>query len=81
MKLEVQPEEIPRVKFFRVSWKEKAAVVKRKSGMNIRLVVFKSPEAYDALQKFCEEHSVEVVKTRDYLIMEKWEKRDSSRVL
>lgn len=81
LKMEIQPEEISRVKFFRVSWSEKAAVVKRKRGMNIRLVVLKSPEAYGELLKFCEDHEVEVVKTKDYLIIEKWEKKDSSRVL
>ena len=75
LKMEIEPEEISRVRFFRVSWKEKAAVVKRKRGMNIRLVVFKSPEAYEALIEFCDDHEVEVVKTRDYLLIEKWEKK------
>lgn len=68
---EIKPEEISEVKFFRVGMNEKAAVIKREYGWNVRLVVFRSHDAYDMLLAFCEVHDLDVVQTRNYLAVER----------
>lgn len=69
---EMRPEEIARIKFFRAGMSEKAAVIKRKDGWNIRLVVFKSHHPYDLLQAFAEVHELNVEMTKKYLLIEEW---------
>ncbi|TGB03431.1 hypothetical protein [Halobacillus salinus] len=72
LKVDVAPEEIKKLSFKRASWKNKAAVVKRKRGLPIRLVVLEDEAGYDRLIAFGEEHGIPIRKSRDYKILEKW---------
>ncbi len=72
LKVDVEPEEIKKLSFKRASWKNKAAVVKRKRGLPIRLVVLEDEAGYDRLIAFGEEHGIPIWKSRDYKILEKW---------
>lgn len=67
----INPEEIKYLKFIRVGWAKKAAIIKMNKGINIRLALLEPPKAYDHLIEFAETHEVAIVKTKDYLILER----------
>jgi len=67
----INPEDINYMKFIRVGWAKKAAIIKVKKGFNIRLAILEPPTAYDHLLEFAETHEVAIVKTKDYLILER----------
>lgn len=67
----IYPEDINYMKFIRVGWAKKAAIIKVKKGFNIRLAILEPPTAYDHLIEFAETHEVAIVKTKDYLILER----------
>ena len=67
----IYPEEIKYLKFIRVGWAKKAAIIKMKKGINIRLALLEPPKAYDHLIEFAETHEVAIVKSKDYLILER----------
>lgn len=75
IKKEIYPNEIKLVKFMRVGWAEKAAVIKVNKGINIRLAVLEPQKAYDHLIEYAEIHNITMVKSKDYLILERLKKK------
>ncbi|MCJ0930472.1 hypothetical protein MST22_04825 [Virgibacillus halodenitrificans] len=67
----IYPHQIERLKFIRVNWATKAAIIKVNKGLNIRLAVLEPKTAYDHLLTFAKENQVAVEKTKDYSILER----------
>jgi hypothetical protein len=65
------PEDINQLKFTRVCWAKKAAKIKVNKGIDVRLAVLEPPNAYDHLIEFAKKHDITIVKTKDYLILER----------
>jgi hypothetical protein len=59
------------VKFIRVGWAKKAAIIKVNKGLNIRLAVLEPQQAYDHLIEYAEIHDIKLFKSKDYLIPER----------
>ncbi len=70
-KRHIYPGQIKQLKFVRVGWNEKGAIIKVNKGFNIRLIVLDSQRAYDDVMGFAHDHEIPIFKTRDYLILEK----------
>lgn len=68
---EVVPEGIQEIKFIRVDWAKKGAIVRMKKGFNIRVILFHPISVCKHLEQFAYENNVSVNKTRDYKILEK----------
>ncbi|MFC4022356.1 hypothetical protein ACFOUV_00830 [Oceanobacillus longus] len=71
IKREIYPEQINQVKFMRVGWAKKAAIIKVNKGINIRLAVLEPQKAYDHLIEYAEIHDITIFKSKDYLILER----------
>jgi len=71
VKKKISPEDISQLKFTRVGWAKKAAKINVNKGINVRLAVLEPPKAYDHLIEFAKKHDVTIVKTNDYLILER----------
>ncbi|WP_082233055.1 hypothetical protein [Halobacillus massiliensis] len=67
----VYPEQVQSIKFVRIGWAQKAAVIKMKNSRNIRLGVLARTEGYDHLVRFGEGNNINVIKTKDYLTLER----------
>ncbi|PSL41783.1 hypothetical protein B0H99_10126 [Planomicrobium soli] len=74
IKKKILPIHINQMKFIRVGWAQKAAIIKVKKGINVRLVVLEPPKAYDHLIEFATIHDIPIAKTKDYLILERMKK-------
>ena len=70
-KKKVAPSQIKKVVFKRVNWKTKLAVIKLHKGIPIRITLFKPDSVFNELITFCEKHTIQYEKTRDYKILEK----------
>ena len=70
-KKKVAPSHIKKVVFKRVNWQTKLAVIKLHKGIPIRITLFKPDSVFNELITFCEKHTVQYEKTRDYKILEK----------
>ena len=70
-KKKVAPSHIKKVIFKRVNWNTKLAVIKLHKGMPIRITLFKPDSVFNELITFCEKHTIQYEKTRDYKILEK----------
>ncbi|RDW15880.1 hypothetical protein [Oceanobacillus chungangensis] len=70
-KKEIYPDQIEQLRFIRVGWAKKAAIIKIYRGKNIRLAVITQPNAYEHLLEFAEKHDISIFKTKDYLILER----------
>lgn len=71
VKQRISPEDISQLKFTRVGWAKKAAKINVNKGINVRLAVLEPPKAYDHLIEFAKKHDITIVKTKDYLILER----------
>ena len=71
VKQRIFPEDIIQMKFTRVGWAKKAAKIKVNKGIDVRLAVLEPPIAYDHLIDFAKNHDITIVKTKDYLILER----------
>ena len=71
LKQRIFPEDIIQMKFTRVGWAKKAAKIKVNKGFDVRLAVLEPPIAYDHLIDFAKKHDITIVKTKDYLILER----------
>jgi len=71
LKKRVIPDEIKQIRFVRVDWAKKAAKIKLHKGLPIRLAVLQPVEAYDHLLAFSDKHEIQIVKTKDYLLLER----------
>ncbi|MBD3107492.1 hypothetical protein IEO70_03865 [Bacillus sp. AGMB 02131] len=70
-KKRITPQQIKQMKFVRVGWLSKGAIVQMEKGFNIRVTHF-SPETVVAeLLDFAHKHEVPIFKTRDFVILEK----------
>lgn len=70
-KKEIYPYQINQLKFIRVGWAKKGAIIKLNKGMNVRLASLTPQEAYEHLIEFAEKHDITIFKTKDYLILER----------
>jgi len=70
-KKKVAPSQIKKVVFKRVNWKTKLVVIKLHKGIPIRITLFKPDSVFNELITFCEKHTIQYEKTRDYKILEK----------
>ena len=59
------------IKFKRVSWYSKGAIIQVKKGFNIRIVNFAPNDVFKNLLDFAIKNGISYSKTRDYLILEK----------
>ncbi|MEC5425250.1 hypothetical protein QGM71_17330 [Virgibacillus sp. C22-A2] len=71
IKKEIYPDQINQVKFIRVGWAKKAAIIKINKGINIRLAVLEPQKAYEHLIEYAEIHDITIFKSKDYLILER----------
>ena len=71
VKQRIFPEDIIQMKFTRIGWAKKAVKIKVNKGVNVRLAVLEPPKAYDHLIEFAKKHDITIVKTKDYLILER----------
>ncbi|WP_404451883.1 hypothetical protein LG329_16275 [Virgibacillus necropolis] len=71
IKKEIYPDQINQLKFVRVGWSKKAAIIKVNKGINIRLAMLETPKAYEHLIEFAEKRDITIFKTKDYLILER----------
>ncbi|WP_047985329.1 hypothetical protein [Ornithinibacillus californiensis] len=68
---EVHYNEICGIKFKRVGWGKKCAIVQNKNGFNFRIINFNSEKIFEDLIEFSKLHQVPISKTSDYFILEK----------
>ncbi|MDM5333543.1 hypothetical protein QUF56_09935 [Ureibacillus composti] len=68
---EIGINEIKQIKFTRVGWAKKGAIVKVIKGFNIRIFDFEPNHVYTDLLEFANNNSITIIKTKDYLILEK----------
>lgn len=65
-------ENIKKIKFGRIGWSTKNAVVKVRRGFNFGVAQFYSEKLIGELEEFALTHNIEIQKTRDYLLLEKY---------
>ncbi|CAM4040748.1 hypothetical protein [Mesobacillus thioparans] len=63
--------DIKAIKFGRIGWSTKNAVIKVYGGFNIGVAHFYSEQLIDELEEFALANHIEVQKTSDYLLLEK----------
>lgn len=68
---EVSPNQIIQIKFKRLGWMTKGAIIQVKKGFNIRVVHFSPNNIFIDLIDFANENSISISKTKDYQILEK----------
>ncbi|WP_079505678.1 hypothetical protein [Mesobacillus jeotgali] len=66
------PEKIKKIKFGRIGWATKNAVVKVRRGFNFGVAYFYSEQLISELEAFALANNVEIQKTKDYLLLEKY---------
>jgi hypothetical protein len=66
----VSPKQIIRMKFKRVGWMTKGAIIQVKKGFNIRVVHFAPDNIFADLIDFANENSISISKTKDYRILD-----------
>ena len=66
------PEKIKKIKFGRIGWSTKNAVVKVRRGFNFGVAHFYSEQLIRELEEFAMVNHIEIQKTRDYLLLEKY---------
>ncbi len=58
--------EIQKIIFKRVGWVTKAAIIKTKKGLNVRIVDFNPKQIYFELISYAEENKIAVYKKKDF---------------
>ncbi|MBT2640779.1 hypothetical protein J7I80_00895 [Bacillus sp. ISL-41] len=66
------PDNIKKIKFGRIGWSTKNAVVKVRRGCNFSVGYFHSEQLINELEEFALANNIEIQKTRDYLLLEKY---------
>ncbi|MBS8266808.1 hypothetical protein DYI25_20490 [Mesobacillus boroniphilus] len=66
------PEKIKKIKFGRIGWTTKNAVVKVRRGFNFNVAHFYSEQLIRELEEFALANKIEIQKTKDYLLLEKY---------
>jgi hypothetical protein len=67
----VSPNQIIRMKFIRVGWMSKGAIIQVKNGFNIRVIHFSPDDILVNLIDFANKNNIPISKTKDYRILEK----------
>ncbi len=67
----VYTHQITKMKFKRVGWATKAAIIQVEKGLNIRVVNFVPNNVFVDLIDFANKYDISISKTKDYLILEK----------
>ena len=70
-KKRITPQYIKRIKFVRVGWLSKGAIVQMEKGINIRVTHFTPKTVVTELLDFAHKHEITIFKTRDFVILEK----------
>ncbi|WP_226677801.1 hypothetical protein [Mesobacillus jeotgali] len=65
-------ENIKKIKFRRIGWTTKNAVVKVRGGFNFSVAYFNSEQLIRELEEFALANHIEIQKTRDYQLLEKY---------
>jgi hypothetical protein len=65
------PNQINQIKFIRIGWATKCAVIQVKKGFNVRITNFTPSNVFNDLIDFANNHCISISKTKDYLILEK----------
>ena len=65
-------ENIKKIKFGRIGWSTKNTVIKVKGSFNISIAHFNKEELVLELEQFANTHGIEVQKTKDYRLLEKY---------
>jgi len=66
------PDKIKKIKFGRIGWTTKNAVVKVRGGFNFGVAYFYSEQLIRELEEFALANHIEIQKTRDYQLLEKY---------
>ncbi|RIW37260.1 hypothetical protein D3H55_04245 [Bacillus salacetis] len=64
--------QIQSVIFKRTDWTKKKAVIKIKSGMNIKVIENEPTQIFAKLDGFASAHDVQIKKSKDYMLLEKY---------
>ncbi|MFS0673509.1 hypothetical protein [Ornithinibacillus sp. 179-J 7C1 HS] len=67
----LQPEQIIGIKFKRIGWNKKCVIVQSAEGFNLRIMNFHPETIYDEIFAYADKYGIAVVKTKDYLILER----------
>ena len=59
------------IKFKRISWYTKGAIIQVKKGANIRVVTLVPNDVFEELINFADKNGIPYTKTKDYFILEK----------
>ena len=70
-KTSIYPNQTIQIKFKRVNWYTKGAIIQVKKGFNIRIVNFSPSDVFKDLIDFANKNGISYSKTKDYLILEK----------
>ena len=70
-KKRIAPEQIKRMKFVRVGWLSKGAIIQLEKGFNIRVTHYTPKTIIVELLDFADKEEIPVLKTRDFVILEK----------
>ena len=65
------PNQIIHIKFKRLGWTKKGAIIQVKKGFNIRIVNFVPKNVLTDLIDFANKNDISITKTKDYLILDK----------
>jgi hypothetical protein len=66
------PDNIKKIKFCRIGWSTKNAVVKVRGGFNFGVAYFYSEQLIGELEEFALANHIEIQKTKDYQLLEKY---------
>ena len=70
-KKSIPPNEIIQIRFTRVGWSTKGAIIRVHKGFNIRIVNFVPDNVFKDLLDFASRNGIPHCKTKDYCILEK----------
>lgn len=70
-KRSIFPHEMNSILFVRKGWSKMGAVLKIKKGLNLHLIHFEPQKMYGELDCYATKHSIFIIKTNDFLILEK----------
>ena len=70
-KKRIPPNEITQIRFKRVGWSSKGAIIRVHKGFNIRIVYFVPDNVFKDLLDFASRMDIPYFKTKDYCILEK----------
>jgi len=65
------PNQINQIKFKRVGWANKCAIIQVNKGFDVQIINFKPSNVFIDLNDFAIEKGISISKTKDYLILEK----------